>query len=236
MVTVFNTSKEIGEAGPELAILPIGAIEQHGEHLPVATDWILADHAAELIARHLNCYLLPAICYGNSQEHMNLPGSITLRPATLAMVIEDIVMSLRHQGIRRIVVLSSHGGNWIVKPTIRDLNFRYADIRIIHYDGVLPEETDRTPKDIHSGASETAAMLNVRPDLVKAVRHDCSPPFGQEWNDYAGYEVTTETGVWGVPSAADPETSREGLERIVAHSVAYISATFARLDELLGPL
>ena len=114
MVTVFNTSKEIAQARPAIAILPVGSLEQHGEHLPIATDWLRADDAARRLAERLgDCYLLPALAYANSQEHMDLAGTITLRPSTLALVVEDIVLSLRHQGIRRIVVLTTHGGNWI---------------------------------------------------------------------------------------------------------------------------
>jgi len=236
VVTVYNTSKEIGEAHPEMAILPVGSIEQHGEHLPVATDWIVADEMGKRLAEHLNAYLLPAICYGNSQEHMDMSGTVTVRPATLAMVIEDIAMSLRHQGIRKIVIFCTHGGNWIVKPTIRDLNFRYPDLRIIHANGPLPDETDQMPKETHAGAGETSTMLALRPELVKGRSPDHSPEFGQEWNDYVGYGVSTQTGVWGSPSLADGEAAGERIADRIDHEVRYIQATFARLDELLGPL
>ena len=237
MVTVHNTSREIAQAAPEIAILPIGSLEQHGHHLPVGTDWIVADEMGRRLAEHLgNCYLLPAICYANSQEHMDCAGTITLRPATLALVIEDIVLSLRHHGIRRIVVFSTHGGNWVVKPTIRDLNFRYPDIRIIHADGPLAEETERMPQDIHAGRGETSTMLHLRPELVKGRSPDFSPGLGQEWNDYLGYGASTQTGVWGKPSAADPEVVGETIEAIMEHRVRYIRETFAKLDEMLGPL
>lgn len=237
MVTVFNTSKEIADARPPIAILPVGSLEQHGEHLPIATDWIRADDAGRRLAERLgNCYLLPALAYANSQEHMDLAGTITLRPSTLAQVIEDIVLSLRHHGIRRIVVLSTHGGNWILKPTIRDLNFRYPDVRIIHADGPLSSEPQRMPRDTHAGAGETGAMLALRPELVKGRSPDFTPGLGQEWNDYVGYGVSTETGTWGAPSQADPEAMERRFEEAAAHQAAYVTETFARLDELLGPL
>lgn len=237
MVTVFNTAREIAEARPTIAILPVGSLEQHGHHLPIATDWLCAEHAARALAEALgDCYLLPAICYANSQEHMDCPGTITLRPSTLALVIEDIVLSLRHHGIRRIVVLNTHGGNWILKPTIRDLNFRFPDIRIIHADGPLAEETDRLPRETHAGKGETEAMLHLRPDLVKGLSPDFSPGLGQEWNDYVGYGTSTETGVWGAPSAADPKQFAAAMAARVQHQVRYIRETFAKLDELLGPL
>jgi len=237
MVTVYNTSREIADADPDIAVLPVGSLEQHGNHLPVATDWLRADDMGRRIAERLgNCYLLPAITYGNSQEHMDMAGTITLRPSTLALVVEDIVLSLRHHGIRKIVIFTTHGGNWVLKPTIRDLNFRYPDIRIIHADGPLLSEREKMPKDIHSGAGETSAMLAIRPDLVKGRSPDHSPPFGQEWNDYVGYGTSTETGAWGEPSKADPEAYEANIEAAVEHRVAYIRETFERLDELLGPL
>jgi len=237
MVTVFNTSKEIGDAAPEIAILPVGSLEQHGHHLPIATDWIVAEEVGRRVAEHLgNAYLLPAICYGNSQEHMDCAGTITVRPATLAMVIEDIVMSLRHHGIRKIVIFSTHGGNWIIKPTIRDLNFRFPDIRIIHGSGPLDEETDSMPKETHAGRGETSTMEYLRPDLVKGRSPDFSPELGQEWNDYVGYGTSTQTGVWGKPSEADPEMAAEAMETRAERSAQYIRQTFAKLDRMLGPL
>ncbi|RKX99981.1 creatininase family protein, partial [Candidatus Poribacteria bacterium] len=117
MVTVFNTWEEVKEANVEIAILPIGSIEQHGRHLPLGTDWLIADRLARELGERLNAYVLPALPYGNSQEHMGFPGTIPLRPQTLALVIEDIILSLRHHGIKKVVVLSTHGGNWIIKPT-----------------------------------------------------------------------------------------------------------------------
>ncbi|MGC9317533.1 MAG: creatininase family protein [Armatimonadota bacterium] len=237
MVTVYNTWKEIADEQPEIAILPVGSLEQHGHHLPIATDWLRADDMGRRIAERLgDCYLLPAIAYANSQEHMDLPGTITLRPSTLALVIEDIVLSLRHHGIRKIVILSCHGGNWILKPTIRDLNFRYDDLRIIHADGPLLSERERMPRETHAGAGETGQMLALRPELVKGRSPDFSPDVGQEWNDYVGYGTSTETGTWGRPSQADPEASEESMESAVEHRVAYIRETFGRLDETLGPV
>ena len=234
MVTVFNTSKEIAQARPAIAILPVGSLEQHGEHLPIATDWLRADDAARRLAERLgDCYLLPALAYA-LQEHMDLAGTITLRPSTLALVVEDIVLSLRHQGIRRIVVLTTHGGNWILKPTIRDLNFRYPDIRIIHADGPLTSEPERMPCDIHAGAGETGAMLALRPELVKGRSPDFAPNWtGVErlrglWDEHADRYV----GPFRGRSGGDGATLR-GRRRAPG---GLRHRDIARLDELLGPL
>lgn len=233
MVTVYNTWEEVTQADTRIAILPIGAIEQHGRHLPLGTDWLIANEWAKRLGEQLNAFVLPALPYGNSQEHMGFAGTITLRPQTLAMIIEDIVLSLRHHGFRRVVIVSAHGGNWIIKPTIRDLNFRYPDMSIIWADGALPGEKERIPEDIHSGRSETSTMLVYYPDLVKLDRaEDFTPDVGQEYNDYIGFDYTTACGVWGKPTEASKEFGEERLQRVIERQVQYIQATFDKLEQL----
>ncbi|MBC8235079.1 creatininase family protein [bacterium] len=233
MVTVFNTWEDLDSSGARIAVLPIGAIEQHGRHLPLGTDWIIADKIAQKLGERLNAYVLPALAYGNSQEHMRFPGTITLRPHTLALIIEDIVLSLRHHGITKVVVLSSHGGNWIIKPTIRDLNFRYPDMTIIWTDGALPGEQERIPQDIHSGRGETSTMLFYHPELVKMDKAaDFTPDVGQEYNDYVGFDRTTKVGVWGKPTEASAEIGEQNIESRVERQAQYIQATFDKLEQL----
>jgi hypothetical protein len=79
-------------------------------------------------------------------------------------------------------------------------------------------------------------MLALRPELVKGRSPDFAPNLGQEWNDYVGYGTSTQTGTWGAPSEADPEAMERRFEDVAAHQAAYVTETFARLDELLGPL
>lgn len=165
-----------------------------------------------------------------------MAGTITLRPSTLALVIEDIVLSLRHHGIRRIVILTTHGGNWILKPTIRDLNFRYPDVRIIHADGPLLSERETMPEEMHAGKGETSAILSLRPELVKGRSPDHRPEFGREWADYVGFGALTQTGTWGKPSEADAGSYEESVKATVERRVAYTTETFQRLDEMLGPM
>ncbi len=233
MVTVFNTWEEVADSEAEMAILPIGAIEQHGRHLPLGTDWLIADRCAKELGERLNAYVLPALAYGNSQEHMGFPGTITLRPQTLALIIEDIVLSLRHHGLKKVVVLSSHGGNWVIKPTVRDLNFRYPDMTIVWTDGALPGEQERIPKDIHSGRGETSTMLFYHPELVNMDRaEDFTPDVGQEYNDYVGFDLTTKVGVWGKPTEASKELGEQNITPRVERQAEYIQATFSKLEQL----
>lgn len=232
MLTWEHTFREIEEGKPEIAILPIGAIEQHSIHLPVGTDWLLAQEVGRRVAERLGAWLLPALPYSNSREHQGFHGTLWLRPATLVAVVEDLVLSLRHQGVRRIVLLNTHGGNWILKPTVRELNLSHPDMRVIVSGagalagGTGPEE------DLHAGAGETSAMLAVHPDLVKEDRPDYVPSEGREYLDYVGMRGVTPTGVWGRASRATKEEGERRLAEGVERIVAYVRATFQRLEEI----
>jgi creatinine amidohydrolase len=234
--TVENTWKELHEARVETAIVPFGAVEQHGHHLPLGTDWIIADALGRALAEALeeDVLLLPAMPFGNSREHMAFPGTITLRPATLAAVLDDIVESLRHHGLRTVIVFSAHGGNWILKPTLRELNFRYPEMTLLWADGALPEEGEMIPEDIHAGRGETSSMLHFRPELVRPVTAAMDSPgiVGQEFNDYVGFDKSTRTGAWGRPSEASAERGADQAARAVEHRVRYIRWARARVAEL----
>jgi len=235
MLTVENTWKEVQEANVDTAILPVGAVEQHGHHLPLGTDWYMADGFCRKLAERLgNVLLLPAVPYGCSVEHMAFPGTVTLRPATLAAIVEDIIDSLAHHGIRYVIVHSSHGGNWIVKPTLREINFRRKDVTVLWYNGALADDGEEIPQDIHSGANETGGMLLLHPELVKD--HDSQPDspgfVGNEFNDYVGYDKTTKTGAWGRPAKADVEATRQRVDEVLNHSVRYIHWVKQKIADL----
>ena len=234
--TVENTWKELHEARVETAIVLFGAIEQHGNHLLLGTDWIIADGMGRALAEALgeDVLLLPAMPFGNSREHMAFPGTITLRPATLAAVLDDIVESLRHHAFRTVIVFSAHGGNWILKPALRELNFRYSEMSLLWANGPLPVDGEPVPEDIHAGGSETSTLLHFRPDLVRPVTAAMDSPgiVGQEFNDYVGFDKSTRTGAWGRPTEATAERGAEQAARAVEHQARYIRWARARVAEL----
>lgn len=96
-----------------LAILPLGANEQHGPHLELRTDIAIAEAFARKLADDLgdDAVLCPPVPYGLSEHHMRFPGTLTLRPRTFISAILDIAESLAEHGIRRLIVVNGHGGN-----------------------------------------------------------------------------------------------------------------------------
>lgn len=234
MITTDNTWKELRDSGVDTAVVAFGAIEQHGHHLPLATDWIGAAESSRMLAEELGAFLLPAMPYGCSREHMAFPGTITLRPSTLAAVLEDLVECLRQHGFQKIVVTSSHGGNWILKPTLRELNFKYSELSPVWASGPLPDEGDPVPEDIHSGKGETSRMMFWRPDLVKEEHRTVDSPgfVGQEFNDYVGYDKTTRTGAWGRPTEASAGLGEQQVRESIRTQAAYVRWAFKRVEEL----
>ena len=234
MLTVKNKWREIAESGADTAILPIGSIEQHGDHLPLAVDHLLVEVFAKQLAEKLgNVYLLPTMKYGCSVEHMAFPGTIALRPWTLAAFIEDVAESLRQHGFKYLIVTSGHGGNYIIGPTLRTINYRQKDILCINANGPLPEEGEKVPEDIHAGHGETSRMLAYHPDLVGDYKAQPDTPgvVGQEFLNYIGFDLTTRSGVWGRPAGASPEQARASNDRSVEHSVRYVAWVKRRVAE-----
>jgi creatinine amidohydrolase len=233
MVTWENTFKEIEDAKPEMAILPIGAIEQHSTHLPIGTDFMMAGYVARRVASELDAFLLPAVPYGNSQEHQDFMGTIWLQPSTLAQVVKDICRALKHHGFRKIVILNGHGGNWTLKPTMREINLDDPEMMVIMSG---PSTIGANPvgqmTELHSGEIETSRFMAAFPELVKGRGKDFQPQVGREYLDYVGMRAVTPTGVWGQPSKASAEKGKVIADEAVRVIVAYVRDTFQRLEEL----
>ncbi|MGM0400658.1 MAG: creatininase family protein [Chloroflexota bacterium] len=237
------TYADLEAAEVEIAILPIGAIEQHSLHLPLGTDWIgaeaLARRVAERLARDRDVYLLPGWPYSLSQCHGPMPGTVWLTPRTLADVLGDTVRSLYTQGIRRVVVINGHGGNFVLDAEIRELNLRYPDLILLSaasWDtagGARP--TGRvTGGDIHAGEGETASQLYLNPQHVGSERVDYVPPVGREFLDYAYMCHISPHGVWGRPSRGTAEAGKEQLERAAEALVRAVQEAFEGIAALKG--
>lgn len=236
MLDATNTTQEIRNAAPEVAVLGIGAVEQHSLHLPLGTDWLNVDDLARRIASELGAFLVPALPFSMSQCHGPLAGTVWLKPETLAAVLRDIVLSLRAQGLHRVLVVNGHGGNFVLEAEIRRLNLSYPDLIVLMpplgLPGLREERIWEAEPGVHAEESETSHQLFINPGHVRAERVDYQPPVGREFLDYAYIGFISEYGVWGYPSYG---TADKG-ERAVARSAAYVAAwareTFARVDAL----
>ena len=235
MLDVGNTSRDVERSGVDTAVLPVGAIEQHGPHLPLSVDWVVADAVARGVAESLNALLLPALAFGNSQAHTGFRGSISLSAETLGSVVHDIGRSLLAQGFRRIVVVNTHAGNLILKPTVRHLNMTQDQGKVVLVRprmealGEVLGIVEGGPGDVHAGEYETSLMMHLAPEQVGDERVDHVPDVGEDYFDYTPMKEFCPEGVWGRSSLATAEKGKKLLPVLIEQTAASVERTFERL-------
>lgn len=158
-----------------LLILPTAAIEQHGHHLPLATDTLinnlLLGKALEKLPSEAAVYALPPVCYGKSNEHIGFPGTLSVSAATFMAVLRDLGASIAASGFKRLVLYNTHGGNSsLVDVMARDLRaeFDLQTFCIFGSAGATFEGLNAQEKKYgyHAGELETAFLLHGTPELV----------------------------------------------------------------------
>jgi creatinine amidohydrolase len=217
-------------------VLPVGAVEQHGPHLPVSTDLLIAQTLAETVVaqrgEELDLWVLPPLAYTKSNEHAWAAGTVWLSPATLLAVLDDIGRSLARSPARRLVFLNGHGGNSaLLQVANRELRLAHGFRTFLMHPGVPPDQGGTSPAHelgmgVHGGTDETSVVLHLRPDLVdlslakrwvpehlaqfRHVGFGKPVAFGWTSDDFG------PDGVIGDPTAATPELGRALWEGMVA--------------------
>lgn len=208
-----------------LLVQPLGAIEQHGPHLPLSTDLLIADAVARAaVARvgdDLDVWLLPALAYTKSDEHAWSPGTVWLSSTTMLAVLDDIGRCVATTEARRLVWFNGHGGNSaILGIANREVRRRHGLMTFLAHPSLPPDQGgDSTAGEqgfgIHGGADETSLMLHLAPELVEVesatrrvpehlaenrhVRFGGTVSFGWLSNDFS------DDGVIGDPTVASAE-------------------------------
>ncbi|MCG8443999.1 MAG: creatininase family protein [Caulobacterales bacterium] len=156
----------------DLVIIPLGALEQHGDHLPIGADFLNGVERCKLIAQERDMLVAPVLMGGQSPYHMGFPGTISLRAETILQVHMEAVESLIQHGFRRFILVNAHGGNRAITTLLADqINQRTAGVAVTLSDAIRPYiEPIPTPPspvlDRHAGAGETSNSLFLIPTLV----------------------------------------------------------------------
>lgn len=160
-----------------IAILPVAAVEQHGPHMPVLTDTIIAEGMLGVLKRmlppELSVLVLPTQAYGKSNEHILSPGTVTLTAQTLIDVVTEVGASVARAGLRKLVLMNSHGGNSEVLGIVaRELRVKHGMLCVpTHWRRFGLPSGMYTPLEdkygIHAGDIETSLMHYFRPELVR---------------------------------------------------------------------
>lgn len=231
--------KSIGESDGSIVIVPIGSIEQHGDHLPVSTDTILVDAAAhrgaEAVADNVPVVVTPPIWSGLSSHHLSFGGTLSLDFETMLDAVENVGRTALENNFDAILLLNGHGGNMaLLNTAVNAIGAEHTDVEVLsltyfHLISELIEEVrDSEPGGImHGGELETSLMLHLRPDLV--VEEGMTSVYAERKYDlllkdlngsgplgrYSTFADHTDTGVMGDPTFASVEkgeTLFEGVE------------------------
>jgi creatinine amidohydrolase len=227
------TWPEAREAAARLnaVIVPVGATEQHGPHLPLAVDSQICEAVALGVSALTSVPMIPPLCYGVSASHGDFAGTIALRPETMISVVEDVIDSLYDRGIRQFILLNGHiWNNGVLDVSAEKLRVRHRDARVraLGYVTMYPgPEVDGHVRYgralMHANYFETSVMLYLYPGLVRMDRATSHRDVDSFW-DYRMDQVS-ETGVWGRDVAeASAAHGRAEFERCVLTTARAVAA------------
>ncbi|MGW3893225.1 creatininase family protein [Micromonospora chokoriensis] len=212
----MTTSAEVAARTPSVAVLPVGSFEQHGSHLPLTTDTVVASAIAASIAARHDVLVLPPITISCSHEHAAWPGTVSISHQTLSAVVEDIRASLAGSGITRLAIVNGHGGNYVLSNIVQTANARNPRTMTLFPSrtdwerarGAAGLQTDGH-RDMHAGELEVSVLLHCWPEAVRA-GFEQGDHFADERDMLLvhGMSAYTKTGVIGQPSAGTAEKGR----------------------------
>ncbi len=225
------TGPQVSELLTDRSILvqPLGAIEQHGPHLPLSTDSVVATAVAEAtvaaVGDELDVWLLPTLEYTKSNEHAWSAGTVWLSATTLLAVLDDLGRCIATTPAKRLVFLNGHGGNSaLLNVANRELRLAHGLMTFLTHPGVPADQGGSSPAEelgmgVHGGTEETSLMLHLAPHLVDMSKAERRVPEAMALNKYVRFGGRVSFG-WmsndffpdgyiGDPTSATAERGKE---------------------------
>ena len=213
-----NTWKDIEDSGTTVAVVSIGSTEQHGTNLPLASDSLATSRVAEVLAEGLGAYMVPLFPVSISPEHLSFRGTVTLTEGTLKALVSDVIDSLVRTGFTTIIVISMHGGNYVLwEGFVQSLDNEYSNATIIVADlGHAWKEACQaagfSTEGMHADETEASIITSLHPELVGPNPMDFPNPRDQLKDarlDHTGFPLdvreVSRFGSLGEPSKGSRE-------------------------------
>ena len=230
-MSLYNLKNYEIKTGKKI-IIPLGSMEQHGPHLPISTDTIIAEYLANQLTKKISSYVLPGIPYGVSFEHRPF-FNISISNDVLSELLSQICISLGENGFNQIIILNGHRGNMGVLqyiPQIVERNNPKMNVFGINYWHLIEREFD------HGGFVETSLMLAIEPELVQMQnakrghlnKKRLNSTYTTFLSNTSSFKIT-RNGVLGDPRKA---TKEEG-KKIISITMKNLVRILKELDDLL---
>jgi creatinine amidohydrolase len=230
-LSIYDLSFSEIKSKKRRVIIPLGSIEQHGPHLPVTTDILIAEYIANQISKKIPAFVIPGIPYGVSYEHESF-FNISISSDLLSELLTQVCISLAENGFRSIIILNGHHGNMgVVQYVPQKVASKNPKLNVfsINYWNLIEREFD------HAGFVETSLMLSINPKLVQM--NKAKPGYSDKKRLHATYSTflnnpssfkITKNGVWGDPTKANSSDGR----KIMSTAIKNIIRSIKELDEL----
>lgn len=224
-----------------VAVVGIGALEQHGPHLPLATDTIIAANIARRLAEAIDGLLLPALPFGDAWNNEGFAGTLSLSPETVTATIADIGRGLAAAGVRGLIVVNGHFGNREpIARAARDLKqHQNFPVLYLDYPGLerlaaeICSSKPAAPTFYHADEVETSMILALQPATVRMDR--ARPEYPTFPPTYGSEAIMLHTfcnsGVFGDPTAATAEKGEALLRGITAECMTLVNLFAAPLSK-----
>ncbi|GAB7183434.1 creatinine amidohydrolase/Fe(II)-dependent FAPy formamide hydrolase [Kitasatospora sp. Ki12] len=224
------TSADERRRGAKVAVLPVGSFEQHGDHLPLTTDTVVASLIAQRIAADYDLFLLPPITVSCSHEHAHMSGTVSISAATLYAVVNDIQRSLQASGVPGLLIVNGHGGNYVLSNVVQEANTSGPRVALfpVREDWHQARESagleSSSAEDMHGGELEVSLLLHGAPELIRE---------GIEQDDHSaperphlltlGMASYTKNGIIGQPSLGTAAKGKALLDSLSQSAAAHLS-------------
>lgn len=229
------TSEDERRRDADVAVLPIGSFEQHGDFLPLTTDTLVAAAIAQRVSTEYDLFLLPPLTISCSHEHSAFAGTVSIRSTTLALVVNDIMVSLQRSDIEALAIVNGHGGNYVLSNVTQEANANRQHVALFptRDDWNTARDAaslDSSPsEDMHAGELEVSVLLHTHPDLVRpAYRQADHAAHPRPHLLTQGIAAYSETGVIGYPSKASAVKGSALLDSLTASFAEHLALLRAR--------
>ncbi|WP_439876917.1 creatininase family protein (plasmid) [Bacillus mycoides] len=203
MLSFRDSTKAIQESGTNIAIISIGATKQFVPYLPMHLDTLIAEKYAEAFGEVLDAYVLPAIPFNTSEEHVHFKGTITVSSNVLKAMLEEIIVNLTRQGFKKFVLCNGHGEAYWESSFVKQINFKYPELilitthRQLAWEDALKEAGIEGLKERHAGFLSVCTAMWLCPELVKVKSMGSEVPTeNNKLSNYIFGDNLTKDGCW----------------------------------------